>query len=91
MTEAVEVHPDDDGRELVQNRLDENGQEMEEMVPFEPWQRYAHFDYLKNEYKYKRKEKYPEIVDQLDAIYNKGIDGWKAEIKAIKDEFPKLT
>ena len=32
------------------------------------------------EYKYKRAEEYPSIVDQLDDIYHNGIDGWKATI-----------
>ena len=41
------------------------------------------------EYKYKRAEEYPSIVDQLDDIYHNGIDGWKATIKATKDKYPK--
>ena len=28
-------------------------------------------------------------MDQLDAMYHKGFDAWKAEIKAIKDKYPK--
>ena len=27
---------------------------------------------------------YPRIQDQLDTIYHKGLDAWKAEIQAIK-------
>ncbi len=42
-----------------------------------------------NEYKYKRAEEYPSIIDQLDDIYHNGIDGWKATIKAVKDKYPK--
>ena len=41
------------------------------------------------EYKYKRAEEYPSIVDQLDDIYHNGIDGWKTTIKATKDKYPK--
>jgi len=32
---------------------------------------------------------YPSIEDQLDKIYHDGIDAWKADIKAVKDEYPK--
>jgi hypothetical protein len=34
-------------------------------------------------------EEYPPIVDQLDKIYHEGIDAWKADIKVIKDKYPK--
>ena len=36
-----------------------------------------------------RKEEYPPLEEQLDKIYHNGIDAWKAEIKAIKDKYPK--
>ena len=36
-----------------------------------------------------RKAEYPPIVDQLDKIYHNGIDAWKADIKVIKDRYPK--
>ncbi len=36
-----------------------------------------------------RAAEYPPIVDQLDKIYHDGIDAWKAEIKVIKDKYPK--
>lgn len=42
------------------------------------------FSYIKN-----RKESYPSIEDQLDLIYHKGVDAWKAEIRAVKDKYPK--
>ena len=32
---------------------------------------------------------YPPIVDQLDAIFHGGLDAWKAEIQAVKTQFPK--
>ena len=32
---------------------------------------------------------YPPIKDQLDKIYHSGIDAWKADIKVIKDKYPK--
>ena len=36
-----------------------------------------------------RKEEYPSIEDQLDKIYHSTLTAWKAEIKAIKDKYPK--
>ena len=36
-----------------------------------------------------RREEYPPIVDQLDKIYHSGVDAWKADIKVIKDKYPK--
>ena len=44
-----------------------------------------------NEYQEKRKSEYPDWGDQLDQIYHKGIDAWKADIKKIKDKYPKQT
>ena len=41
------------------------------------------------EYQRKRLAEYPSIADQLDDIYNNGIDAWKATIKAVKDKYPK--
>ena len=45
--------------------------------------------YAAVEYQRKRKEEYPSWEDQLDKIYHSGIDAWKADIKAIKDKYPK--
>ena len=36
-----------------------------------------------------RKAEYPPIEDQLDKIYHSGINAWKADIKVIKDKYPK--
>ena len=36
-----------------------------------------------------RKLEYPPLEEQLDKIYHGGVDAWKAEIKAIKDKYPK--
>jgi len=36
-----------------------------------------------------RKAEYPPLEDQLDKIYHEGIDAWKADIKIIKDKYPK--
>jgi hypothetical protein len=40
-------------------------------------------------YKELRAAEYPSIVDQLDKIYHTGIDGWKSDIKVVKDKYPK--
>ena len=44
-----------------------------------------------NVYQEKRKLEYPNWGDQLDKIYHSGIDAWKADIKTIKDKYPKQT
>ena len=36
-----------------------------------------------------RQQAYPSIVDQLDTLYHGGYDAWRAEIQAVKDQFPK--
>ena len=36
-----------------------------------------------------RRAEYPPLEEQLDKIYHEGIDAWKADIKAIKDKYPK--
>ena len=36
-----------------------------------------------------RKLEYPPMEDQLDKIYHSGVNAWKAEIKVIKDKYPK--
>jgi hypothetical protein len=36
-----------------------------------------------------RKAEYPPIEDQLDKIYHSGVNAWKADIKKIKDKYPK--
>ena len=36
-----------------------------------------------------RRIEYPSVEDQLDKIYHSGIDAGKADIKAIKDKYPK--
>jgi len=43
-----------------------------------------------NAYKEQRASAYPSIADQLDKIYHSGIDAWKAQIAAVKQEYPKL-
>jgi len=47
------------------------------------------WDLENDSYKSKRRAEYPSIVDQLDDIYNNGVDAWKATIKVTKDKYPK--
>ena len=49
----------------------------------------ARTELAKEDYKLKRRQEYPSLVDQLDDIYHNGIDAWKATIKTTKDKFPK--
>jgi len=46
-------------------------------------------DYDSKQYKRDRNSAYPSWQDQLDNIFHNGIDAWKADIQAIKDQFPK--
>lgn len=46
-------------------------------------------EYENNQYQRDRAKAYPSIVDQLDTLYHGGIDAWKAQVKAIKDKYPK--
>ena len=46
-------------------------------------------EYDANQYQRDRALAYPSWQDQLDTIYHQGIDTWKAQIKAIKDQHPK--
>ena len=36
-----------------------------------------------------RVAEYPPMEEQLDKIYNEGIDAWKTLIKVTKDKYPK--
>ena len=49
----------------------------------------AAWDLENDSYKSQRRAEYPDLVSQLDDIYHNGIDGWKTNIKAIKDKYPK--
>jgi hypothetical protein len=49
----------------------------------------AAWDLENDSYKSQRRAEYPSIEDQLDDIYNNGIDAWKTTIKTIKDKYPK--
>ena len=41
------------------------------------------------DYKISRREEYPPLEEQLDKIYHSGVNAWKADIKTIKDKYPK--
>lgn len=42
-------------------------------------------------YQQQRQSEYPPIGEQLDKIYHGTLTSWKAEIKTIKDKYPKKT
>ena len=46
-------------------------------------------EYNSNEYQRQRAQEYPSIADQLDTLYHSGLDAWKAQIKTVKDKYPK--
>lgn len=46
-------------------------------------------DYDSKQYQRDRAAAYPSWQEQLDNIFHNGIDAWKADIQAIKDQFPK--
>lgn len=46
-------------------------------------------NYQNTKYQRDRALAYPSWQDQLDTIYHQGIDAWKAEIQAIKNQYPK--
>jgi len=46
-------------------------------------------EYAAIKYQRDRASEYPSVVDQLDKIYHSGVNAWKADIKAIKDKYPK--
>jgi len=46
-------------------------------------------DLAATKYQRDRAAEYPSIEDQLDTIYHSGVAGWKTQIKAIKDKYPK--
>ena len=59
----------------------------EELVTKEMARLQSEYDSL--QYQRDRAVAYPSYADQLDTIYHQGIDAWKAEIKSIKDKYPK--
>ena len=46
-------------------------------------------DVIQPSYADLRRKEYPPIEDQLDKIYHGGVNAWKAQIKEIKDKYPK--
>ena len=47
----------------------------------------AEYDAL--QYQRDRASSYPSWQTQMDMLYHKGVAGWKAEIKKVKDAYPK--
>jgi len=48
-------------------------------------------DVVTPDYKTQRVAEYPSIEDQLDKIYHSTLTAWKADIKAVKDKYPKTN
>ena len=46
-------------------------------------------EYEANQYQRDRADAYPSWQNQMDMLYHKGVAGWKAEIKKVKDANPK--
>lgn len=46
-------------------------------------------EYEAKQYQRQRAAEYPSIADQLDTLYHGGYDAWKAQVKAVKDKYPK--
>jgi len=46
-------------------------------------------EYEATQYQRERASQYPSTADQLDLLYHQGFEGWKAEIKKVKDAHPK--
>ena len=38
-----------------------------------------------------RSKAYGSIASQLDTLFHDGIDGWKAQVQAVKNKYPKLV
>jgi len=77
---AVTIREEEDGSIEV---TDNNGTEIEiDMTQVNAW-------VDPDAYQQKRLAEYPTWNEQLDNIYHNGIDAWKADIKAIKDKYPK--
>jgi len=66
-----------------------NNEEMPSNAEIEAKIKELQADYDSKQYQRDREVAYPSIPDQLDTIYHQGIDAWKAEIKVVKDKYPK--
>jgi hypothetical protein len=77
------VNAEVDACDINGNKIDLD----ESLIALEVEKIKAEIELLK--YKSQRAAAYPSIADQLDTIYHNGIDAWKAEIAAVKTEYPK--
>lgn len=44
---------------------------------------------IRKGYAEKRRRAYPSIAEQFDKIYHEGVEAWQADIRAVKERFPK--
>ena len=77
------VNAEVDARDINGNKIDLD----ESLIALEVEKIKAEIELLK--YKSQRAAAYPSIADQLDTLYHGGYDAWKAEIAAVKTEYPK--
>ena len=90
-TAIFNLYPDVVSIDGIDEAFDSNGSRVnidQTLVSTEVQRLQAEYD--ANQYQRDRAAEYPSIEDQLDALYHKGIDGWKIDIKAIKDKHPKV-
>ena len=81
---AVVVRDNDTSKiSFVENPDNITIQQIEDAIPL------AEADFKATQYQRDRAVAYPSIQDQLDKIYHSGLTGWKADIKAVKDKYPK--
>ena len=66
-----------------------NSEEMPSDVKIKAKQAELQTDYDAKKYQRDRASAYPSWQDQMDMLYHKGVAGWKAEIKKVKDANPK--
>ena len=84
------LKPDHTFKVLNGNRLiweDERPQPTEAEIQAKITEIQAEYD--AEQYQRDRAKAYPSWQDQLDNIFHNGIDSWKADIQAIKDQYPK--
>ena len=46
-------------------------------------------EYDRKSYQRQRVDAYPSIEEQLDLMFHGGYEAWRAQIQAVKDQYPK--
>ena len=66
-----------------------DGQEMPSEEAIQAKLKELQDDFDSKQYQRDRSDASPSWQDQMDMLYHKGVAGWKAEIKKVKDKYPK--